>query len=203
MVVQLLLDAGADIEAESRTGHTPLGHALQAGHCNIVHILLHNGADANGGGSFGYTPLHRAMRLVREICIEARWPQRGQDAAGAREAMERMLVVVEMLLDKGADVRASTCNGNTAEDLAWEYRGICRIKTSASRPWMMGLAGPVFFKFITLLSTAERTQKTLRAVAMRTAACEAFAMGLHERLGAQSLIQGLDADVMRMILDLA
>jgi ankyrin repeat protein len=41
----------------------------------------------------------------------------------------------------------------------------------------------------------------LRAVRHRPL-CEAFVMGQHERLGVQSLVRGLDADVARMILDL-
>ena len=40
----------------------------------------------------------------------------------------------------------------------------------------------------------------LRA-AKRRAECEAFAMGHQERLGAGSLVQSLDAEVVRMILD--
>jgi hypothetical protein len=35
------------------------------------------------------------------------------------------------------------------------------------------------------------------------AECEAFAMGHHERLGETSLVRSLDAEVVRMILDLA
>ena len=40
----------------------------------------------------------------------------------------------------------------------------------------------------------------IRAEATRRAQCEAFAMGLRERLGAGSLVLLLDAEVVRMIL---
>ena len=41
----------------------------------------------------------------------------------------------------------------------------------------------------------------LRVAAGRRAGCEAFAMGLHQRLGAGSLVQHLEVGVVQMILD--
>ena len=87
----------------------------------------------------------------------------------------RDMPMVQLLLDRGADMRAKASSGQAPEDLA--------------RFWYGGHA---------------RVVAMMREVARRRmlARCEAVGMGHHERLGATSLFRGLDAGVLRMILDL-
>ena len=53
-IVQLLVDAGADIDAVTDKGYTGLILAANNGHCSTVEVLLRNGADANQRSEEGY-----------------------------------------------------------------------------------------------------------------------------------------------------
>lgn len=61
IMVRLLLEKGADIEARSPSNGTPLICAAEGKHEAIVNFLLMNGADANAEDDFGWKPLHRAL----------------------------------------------------------------------------------------------------------------------------------------------
>ncbi|KAJ1468052.1 ankyrin repeat-containing domain protein [Baffinella frigidus] len=91
--VQLLLDAGAGINAKSNKGATPLLQASEEGHGPVVQILLDKGADIHAKTKLWATPLHRA-------------------------AEEGRSAVVQILLDQGGDVRARTRALETPQDLA-------------------------------------------------------------------------------------
>jgi len=58
--VQLLIEKGAPLEAENRTGFTPLHHAAEAGSLDAARILLANGADPNHGNNEGRLPAETA-----------------------------------------------------------------------------------------------------------------------------------------------
>jgi ankyrin repeat protein len=91
--VRALLDAGADIEAPSDGGYTPLHFAVRHGNTGAMKVLLDAGADINTKGSCGRSPLHLAA---------------SGDKAG----------VVRALLDAGADAEASSDGGYTPLHLA-------------------------------------------------------------------------------------
>ena len=60
-LVELLLAAGADLNATTRLGdHTPLHVASRAGHATVATALLEAGANANTPTTIGATPLHFA-----------------------------------------------------------------------------------------------------------------------------------------------
>ena len=155
-MVCILLDAGADFNLEKNW--RLLHRAVSSGHAAIVEILLAKGADVNRVQGSGYqsrptytfeTPLHYAAELGAGLVYV-----RG--------------TIMQMLLDKGADVHARNAFGETPEQVA-SARGHPNVAA------------------------------VLRAA--RLAQCEAFAMGQHERLGATSLVLGLEPGVVRMILD--
>ena len=59
--VKELLEAGADKDAASRTGETPLFMAAQEGHENTARVLLEAGADPDIPNLHGLTALHSAI----------------------------------------------------------------------------------------------------------------------------------------------
>ena len=55
------LAAGADVNAKSKFGRTPLHHAVVDGRKEIAELLIAQGADVNEKIADGYTPLDKAI----------------------------------------------------------------------------------------------------------------------------------------------
>lgn len=85
-IVNLLVQHGADLEARSKLGSTPLAEAAYMKYRLGVRALVAAGADVNARNSEGLTPLHAAA------------------VGGDRE-------IVELLLEKGADPLAADVHG--------------------------------------------------------------------------------------------
>lgn len=58
--IRLLIELGAPLEAENRTGFTPLHHAAEAGSLEAARVLLAAGADPTHPNKAGYTPAQTA-----------------------------------------------------------------------------------------------------------------------------------------------
>jgi ankyrin repeat protein len=88
--VNLLLAHGADVNAQTAAGQTPLMEAALNGRTDIVKTLLRNSANPNAQETTsGYTALMLA-------------------------SMKDHAEIVTLLLDHGADVNAQDKQGNTA-----------------------------------------------------------------------------------------
>ena len=99
-VVQALLDAGADLEARTEYGVTPLMLAASNNESSVVQALLDAGADLEARDVFGNKPLMEAARY-------------NENAA-----------VVQALLDAGADATATNEDGENTWDLIQENEAL-------------------------------------------------------------------------------
>ena len=97
--VKVLLDAGADVNAQSRNAMKvrPIHAAAAAAQIDVTRSLIELGADVNARQQAGFTPLHEAA------------------ASGKLE-------FASLFLDHGADLNAKTDDGKTALTLAIEAR---------------------------------------------------------------------------------
>ena len=91
-VVELLLRHGADVNAKTNKGVTPL-HIAVLSNIEIIEMLIRYGADVNAVDGEGNTPLHYAFL---DPCVE----------------------VVKLLLEKGADPTIRNGEGISALDIA-------------------------------------------------------------------------------------
>jgi tetratricopeptide (TPR) repeat protein len=101
-VVELLLSKGADVNAKSASGKTPLFNAMQK---DTAELLLGSGAEVNARDGSGCTPLFEA-------------------------ASEGCLDIVELFLSKGADVNVRSNSGETPLFRASRSKGIAELLLS-------------------------------------------------------------------------
>jgi len=91
-IMQKLLDLGAEVDYLPDNGDTALGAAANALNLEAVRVLLARGANVNPETANGWQPLHRAVDASRQ----------------SGEGLQRQLALVELLLDKGAQLEART-----------------------------------------------------------------------------------------------
>ena len=90
---KILIEYGADVNAQALNGITPLMLAAERGDEKSVVLLIENGADVNAADAFGKTALMYAA---------------------ACEGIGSYLKVLETLIENGANVEAKDINGKTA-----------------------------------------------------------------------------------------
>ena len=111
-VAQVLIDAGADIDAVDNEGHAPLYFACASGAFDVVKMLVRAGADAVGGtcltkaASCGHTETVRYLVGLPEVDAN----HRDDDLKTALHcAVENAHTdVVQVLIDAGADTNTPT-----------------------------------------------------------------------------------------------
>ena len=108
-VVQVLIDAGADIDTQNDLGRSPLNTACESGSLDIVKMLVRAGATDNGGCTClmlaayaGHTETVRYLVGLPEVDVNR------QNTANNHTALHYAVVegstdVVQILLDAGAD----------------------------------------------------------------------------------------------------
>lgn len=69
-MVQLLVEAGTDLNHQDDQGYTPLIIAAKKNHTNIIDYLRSRGADLNVKNQFGEDALHYATLLDNKDAIK-------------------------------------------------------------------------------------------------------------------------------------
>eukprot|EP01111_Echinosteliopsis_oligospora_P016524 TRINITY_DN68_c1_g1_i5.p1 TRINITY_DN68_c1_g1~~TRINITY_DN68_c1_g1_i5.p1 ORF type:complete len:315 (+),score=74.90 TRINITY_DN68_c1_g1_i5:292-1236(+) len=65
IIIEYLVNCGADVNEKNLSGVTPLAKAVESSHSSASHCLLSHGADCNMADAAGNTPMHKACRLSK------------------------------------------------------------------------------------------------------------------------------------------
>uniref|UniRef100_A0A0G4HFC2 Uncharacterized protein n=1 Tax=Chromera velia CCMP2878 TaxID=1169474 RepID=A0A0G4HFC2_9ALVE len=131
-IAEFLVSSGAELEAVTDIGITPLYYAAQAGETDLVIFLLRRGADAHAKGQNGRTPIFNAIgnghRDVVELLLDhgARVNKRNKlqenplfYTAVVFDGIPRdYREIAELLISGGADVNARDVDGWTVLHMA-------------------------------------------------------------------------------------
>lgn len=102
--VILLLQKGANVNAQDEYGNTSMHFAAENGSMNIATILLQSNAEADKKDNIGYTPMHNA-------------------------ALYGNTDIVTLLVDNGADINAKSCSNTTPLHLAYRHKNMNTVET--------------------------------------------------------------------------
>ena len=117
----VLLERGADIQAQGDSEYTPLHYAVAANSLDVARVLIERGADIHAEANWGFTPLHLAAEVnsrdVAHLLIErgadihaqAEYGWTPLDLAAFSNAVEIALELIEF----GADIHAQDEEGYT------------------------------------------------------------------------------------------
>ena len=131
-LVRTLLDRNADVNSQSDHGSTPLLLASELGHPDVVQLLLDHNANLYLPDFDGDTPLHCAaiggQLEVAQLLLKLNVEVNSRNAKGSTplhlasvgswSLLKGSAVVVQLLLDYGADVQARDFHGRTASEVA-------------------------------------------------------------------------------------
>ncbi|KAI9892747.1 MAG: hypothetical protein M1814_001167 [Vezdaea aestivalis] len=129
LIVRLLLEKGADIEAKDNSGKTALYWAARNGHETVVRLLLEEGADFKAKDDEGGIALHWAVVGDDDETITKLLLERGADTEAKDNNRETALhwatwhgheAIAKLLLENGADIKAKDKYGRTV--LHWAAR---------------------------------------------------------------------------------
>lgn len=133
-----LIAAGADVDAASRSGFTPIHEAACHGRDECLRLLIEAGANVNAASRSGFTPAHEAAKFDDSLnaLIGAGGCLRSLLAAGAnvdatdslgRTPAHHATAVgaddnLRVLIEHGADLGKVDALGKTSMDYAKEHR---------------------------------------------------------------------------------
>jgi len=130
-IAEILIMAGADVNAKDGAGWTPLHFAAEHNSEAVATLLLKNGAQVNSKDNYGRIPLHNAGRQYVDAKVAALLLKNGANvnAKDKRECTPLHFAAgnsnksaAELLLKKGAHVNAKDSRGKTPLDYVVRYR---------------------------------------------------------------------------------
>jgi hypothetical protein len=207
--VGLLINAGAMVSCRDAEHNTPLHIAAMFQHTGIAALLLLHGAKVDARGHDLDTPLHYAAFHV-ETDMAVLLIDHGADVDDSNfhehDVFETRyetalytawvrdnVPMIRVLLDYGADIEKSF--GPIGDGgLQTSFTALSLQNVNDAGPGHPNL--PMYTRIYEMF-----VAEPGRREALRLSKCEAFAMGHHERLGADSRIVNLDAGVVRMIVE--
>ncbi|KAJ5720553.1 uncharacterized protein N7483_008487 [Penicillium malachiteum] len=120
-VVELLLEAGAEIDARAHHQRTPLLLAAKKGHSDVVKVLLEAGAEVDARDHYQGTPLSYSagqgysdmVKLLLETGAEVDVRDKNQETPLSYAARHGYFDVMKLLLEAGAEVDVRDENQET------------------------------------------------------------------------------------------
>ena len=106
-IISLLLEKGANLQAQDDSGNSVLFHAAYRGHVQALEFLIEKGADVQARNQREQTPLHVAVLDDSGVKINK---IRKQIKNGK---MPNSVKIIRHLVEKGADLNAQDNLGNT------------------------------------------------------------------------------------------
>jgi hypothetical protein len=161
VVMELLIENGADVEARDENGRVPLSWAVFSRGGGVVEVLLRRGARCDVRDNHGRTPLSWAAQYGNQGAVEQLFPPRGVEFEKDLEGLSPLDYayrygnkgIVRLFLDsdykgivnisdearKGMDEWA----GSGAENVEWKKirkpRAVSQIVTARRRGWLQRL----------------------------------------------------------------
>jgi hypothetical protein len=217
--VQILVRNGADTSA--RTGDSDrnaLDLAARYGDPALVTFLLANGLAVNGRNNRGETALYEVQRMdVARVLVQNGADVRNRTEMGWTPMHEFSNFLqadyVQFMLDCGADIEAVDVDNETPLFTAVSFGKLAVAEVLLAHGANLNVVSDENGLDILGVATMPgplnpclqpiREEMRRRDEVIRVARGEAFAMGLHDRLGGGSRVRGLEENLVRMIQDLA
>ena len=114
-VVEMLIKAGAKLEATNKHGTTAVGIAAYGGHADALEKLLAAGANPNVKNSKGDTPLERAKEAKQTRCVGL---LQGHQLAQSSLTMQQVSPASSMFHKLGESFNLSTLFGSIGQRIA-------------------------------------------------------------------------------------
>lgn len=105
-MIELLLDAGANIDATDKNGATPLHRAVRTRSSEAVECLLKAGANPTLQNKPGSTPFHLAVQNT------------GRGGSGSDDARQAQEEIIKTFLNRGVSPKLKDAKGKTVRDWA-------------------------------------------------------------------------------------
>ena len=129
-MIDLFLNRGANIEAATKNGRTPLYRAASSGRVEVADLLLNRGANIEAAAEHGGTPLNVAAYNGSVGAIELLLNRGARIEAATKDGLTPLhqaagsgrVEVADLLLDRGANIEAATEHGGTPLHVA-AYNG--------------------------------------------------------------------------------
>ena len=214
-MMQDLLEHDADssvLNKRSTKGFSAIDFAVCRNHFDMLRAMLKHGADVNlPGGMHGDTPLFMATNENNTEMIEILLAHGANplleddygDIAMRTVAWNENIQAVEMILDAGGDI-----NHQNAKRVSMLH--VCaKWNLMAMAEYLLGRGASIDIKAKSGRTASDvadvygnvEMSNLIKAEGLRRAQCEAFYMGLHQRLGERSPVCSLDEGVVRIISD--